>query len=115
MDTNVLDELESNAEKRGAYSTPAALAQFLVNWAIRSQNDSAIDISCGDGVFLEAIAYRLVFLGGDISAIKQITGIEIDPATAKKAYDLASQLLSGTTFPFHPSFLISLLILLFSL
>jgi len=87
MSTNVIEELESNAKTRGAYSTPMALAQFLVNWAIRSQNDFAIDISCGDGVFLEAIAHQLVFLGGDISAINRITGIEIDPATAKQAHD----------------------------
>jgi adenine-specific DNA-methyltransferase len=58
-----------------------------VSWAIRSPSDHAIDQSCGDGIFLEEIANRLLFLGGEAATINQITGIEIDEATAKQASD----------------------------
>ncbi len=76
-----------NDRMRGAYSTPDILAQFLVSWAIRNPSDLIIDPCCGDGVFLEAIANRLLFLGGNASAIKQITGVEIDPLIANESYD----------------------------
>jgi adenine-specific DNA-methyltransferase len=75
----------TDVRMRGAYTTPDAIAQFLVSWAIRSPNDLAIDPSCGDGIFLEAIANRLLFLGGETATIKQITGVEIDRAAAEQA------------------------------
>ena len=79
--------LEADTKRRGDYTTPAILAQFLVSWAIRNPSDLAIDPCCGDGVFLEAIADRLLFLGGEESAIQQITGVEIDPSAAKQSSD----------------------------
>ena len=83
----ISDTQKRDVRMRGAYTTPDILAQFLVSWAIRSPNDLAIDPCCGDGVFLEAIANRLLFLGGEESAIQQITGVEIDPFTAKQSHD----------------------------
>jgi len=83
----ISDTEKKETRKQGAYPTPSILAQFLVSWAIRSPSDFAIDPCCGDGVFLEAIANRLLFLGGEESAIQQITGVEIDPSTAKQSYD----------------------------
>jgi adenine-specific DNA-methyltransferase len=81
----VLTEAENDIKQRGAYNTPQMIAHFLVSWAIRNPSDSAIDISCGDGVFLEEAANRLLFLGGDLSNLAQVTGVEIDPETAKQA------------------------------
>ena len=81
------DTQKREMRMRGAYTTPDILAQFLVSWAIRNPSDLAIDPCCGDGVFLEAIANRLLFLGGEESAIHQITGVEIDPSTARQSHD----------------------------
>ena len=83
----ISDTEKKGTRKRGAYTTPSILAQFLVSWAIRSPSDLSIDPCCGDGVFLEAIANRLLFLGGEESTIQQITGVEIDPSTAKQSHD----------------------------
>lgn len=83
----ISDTRETDARKRGAYTTPDVLAQFLVSWAVRSPSDLAIDSCCGDGVFLEAIANRFLFLGGEESSIQQITGVEIDASTAKQSHD----------------------------
>lgn len=88
MTLGVISDIQkTEAKMRGDYTTPDILAQFLVSWAIRSPSDLAIDTCCGDGVFLEAIANRLLFLGGEESAIHQITGVEIDPPTAKQSHD----------------------------
>lgn len=81
------DIQKTDIKLRGAYNTPDILAQFLVSWAIRSQSDIAIDMCCGDGAFLDAIAKRLLYLGGEESAIRNITGIEIDPLTAERSHD----------------------------
>ena len=71
---------------RGGYYTSPHLANWLAKWAIRKRNDTVLEPSCGDGVFLEAAAARLVQLGTRGPAISdQLTGIEIIPAEAEKA------------------------------
>src|SRR2546426_3770305 len=68
----------------GAFDTPEPLAEFLVSWAIRSPVDKIIDPCCGAGVFLEASAKRLLFLGAEPSFLgSQMTGIEISPSQAE--------------------------------
>jgi adenine-specific DNA-methyltransferase len=69
----------------GAYWTPPKLASVLVDWAVRHPTDRVIDPSCGDGVFLEAAANRLAFLGSHGDAGDRLVGTEIDPKSARRA------------------------------
>lgn len=69
----------------GAYWTPPKLAAVLVEWAVRHPGDRVIDPSCGDGVFLEAAANRLAFLGSHGETGTQLVGMEIDKGSARQA------------------------------
>jgi adenine-specific DNA methylase len=71
---------------RGGYYTPTDIAAWLVRWAVRSPRDAALEPSCGDGVFLAAVAARLVDFGARAQdVLRQIYGIEIEPDEAGKA------------------------------
>ena len=63
-----------SARERGAYFTPAALAETLCRWAVRP-GDRVLDPACGDGVFLRAARG----MGA------RATGYDIDPASARAA------------------------------
>lgn len=52
-----------NRRERGAYFTPANLARFLADWAIRSSDDVVLDPSAGLGSLMEAAANRAEALG----------------------------------------------------
>lgn len=65
-----------HAKAYGAYYTGAAVAEFLVRWALRAADDTVLDPSFGGGVFLEAAAERLASLGGN--GFKQVYGAELD-------------------------------------
>ena len=54
---------------RGGYYTSPQIAAWLANWAIRKPSDTVLEPSCGDGVFLEAAASRLIQLGGSTKSI----------------------------------------------
>lgn len=71
---------------RGGYYTPTAVAEWMSCLAVRSGADHVLEPSCGDGVFLEAAAKRLLALGArSAEAAAQIQGIEVVPEEAKKA------------------------------
>lgn len=71
---------------RGGYYTPKAISGFLADWAIRSKNMSVLEPSCGDGIFVEAAADRLLRLRASCSKLgSQIVGWEIDESEAEKA------------------------------
>ncbi len=73
---------------RGGYYTPAALAEWLCAWAVRSKTDLVLEPSCGDGVFLEAASKQLKALGvRREKRAQQLFGVEVVPAEAKKAAD----------------------------
>jgi len=55
----------------GAYFTPELLAQALVCWSVRTENDRLLDPSCGDGRF--------------IAAHRSSVGIEQEPESAETA------------------------------
>jgi hypothetical protein len=66
----------------GAFYTPPTAADFIADWAIRSDNERVLEPSFGGGTFLRAIsqaAFRKGF------ADVHITGIEIDPAVHARA------------------------------
>ena len=68
---------------RGGYYTPAGIADFIIEWAIRTPNDSVLEPSCGDGSFLAAVQKRNHALGCDERC--RVIGIELDSAEAVKA------------------------------
>jgi len=61
----------SPQKEAGAYYTPDVVAECLLAWALRSDDDRLLDPSCGDGRF--------------ISGHKNSVGIEQDPIAAKAA------------------------------
>lgn len=63
----------------GAVYTPPRVAAALVRWAVRSPEDTVLDPSCGEGVFLSAARTRLADLG---TRTPRCVGVDIDPATA---------------------------------
>lgn len=63
----------------GAVYTPARVAAAMTRWAIRSPNDSVLDPSCGEGVFLAAAHTRLADLG---SRKRKVQGVDIDHEVA---------------------------------
>lgn len=79
-----------DAKAMGAYYTDAAVAAFLVWWAVRSSDDKVMDPSFGGGVFLRTACKALAHLGGDPS--KQVLGVEMDADThARTGALLASE------------------------
>ena len=64
---------------RGAFFTPAPIAEFITAWAIRSAADRVLDPSCGDAAFLVPAIERLRSLG---AARPSAEGVEIDGPTA---------------------------------
>jgi adenine-specific DNA-methyltransferase len=63
----------------GAVYTPPRVAAALTRWAVRTSNESVLDPSCGEGVFLAAARTRLADLG---SRNPKCVGVDIDPKTA---------------------------------
>ena len=78
-------EMATQVEQKelGAYYTSSRVAEVLVGWAIRGHEDRVLDPSCGEGVFLEAAAARVIALKG--RPLSQIHGIEIDPKVFRQA------------------------------
>jgi adenine-specific DNA-methyltransferase len=72
---------------RGAFFTPPEMAQFLIEWAIRSKNDRVLEPSCGEAAFLQPAARRLRQLGARGS--DQLHGVELHQASAREAKRLA--------------------------
>lgn len=69
---------ESVEKLRGGYYTPADLAFFASRWVAHVKPERILEPSCGDGVFLEALALTT-------TRSSEITAIEYDPVEAHKA------------------------------
>lgn len=54
--------LAEDRKARGAFFTPAPIAEFMVHWAVRSSRDRIMDPSCGDAAFLLPATHRLAEL-----------------------------------------------------
>lgn len=84
---------------RGGYYTPKPIAEFLAEWAIRTQTDRILEPSCGDGIFLTCAADVLLRRGAvDRSVPDLIQGVEIDAEEVDKALERvrSSQVLPQT-------------------
>ena len=70
----------SDARKaRGAFFTPAPIARFIVDWAVRRAGDSVLDPSCGDAAFLAPAATKLL----ELSSVRQVAACVRKPATGE--------------------------------
>ncbi len=54
---------------RGAFFTPPEIARFMVDWAVRSKDDTVLEPSCGEAAFLLPAAQRLHELGATKRAV----------------------------------------------
>ncbi|MCO0598512.1 class I SAM-dependent methyltransferase [Peribacillus butanolivorans] len=78
---------------RGGYYTPAGIAEFLAQWAIRSSENKVLEPSCGDGSFVEQTIKRLATIGASAEAIPNLVkGIELDPYEAEKVIEKSNSL-----------------------
>jgi len=79
--------VDLDADKlRGGYYTSAHVAQWLCDWAIQSPDDTVLEPSCGNGIFLQAAAQRLQTLGAPPAKVAQsLTGVEIIAAERESA------------------------------
>jgi len=71
---------------RGGYYTPAPIADFLCDWALRRPTDRVLEPSCGDGAVLESAVRHLLARGTKPAALgSQVRGIELLEEEAEKA------------------------------
>lgn len=71
---------------RGAFFTPAEIARFIADWAVRSPSDTVLEPTCGEASFLLSAGERLRVLGcDDRSWGRQLRGIEIHKESAENA------------------------------
>lgn len=93
----------------GAFYTPPAMADALVQWAVRSASDRVLDPSFGGLVFLRAAQDRLLQLGAQAEDLgAQIHGLEVDRDAYRAAIDRSGAsvppegLLLGDFFAIEP-------------
>lgn len=68
----------------GAFYTPEPVAEFLVEWAVRSKKDNIMDPGTGEGVFMKKSINKLIQLGNKKSAIgNRVFGVEYETEAYK--------------------------------
>jgi tRNA1(Val) A37 N6-methylase TrmN6 len=77
----------------GSYYTCQRIAEYLTSWAIRAENDSFLEPSFGDGVFVEAAISR--YQQFNINNEPQIFAIELQPAVYSKYMENANIHING--------------------
>lgn len=71
---------------RGAFFTPDALCRYVVDWAIRSADDTVLEPSCGEAAFLLSAGERLKALGFDGAGGRvALHGVELHEESAAHA------------------------------
>ena len=83
-------QVTATKKARGAFYTPRELADYLTRWAIRTPNDSVVEPSCGEAVFLEAAWAELRARGRSTAPPIAIHGYEIDKTASEAARELVS-------------------------
>lgn len=73
----------------GAFYTPPAMAGALVDWAVRTPDDTVLDPSFGGLAFLNEARRRLAELGVGAPA-RQLYGADVDPDAFERAAALAT-------------------------
>lgn len=79
-------------KERGAFFTPAPIAEFLATWAINGKPDAQVlDPTCGEAVFLLSAAAHLRLLGAKGDLQQQLFGVDLHQASLTTAADLLAQ------------------------
>lgn len=73
---------------RGAFFTPALIARYVTEWAVRSPNDTVLEPSCGEAAFLLEAGRRLEELGAPSTLAGQLHGAELHAHSAATALSL---------------------------
>lgn len=76
---------------RGAFFTPEPIASFVVDWAIRSADDSVLEPSCGEAAFLTHAVTRLAQFNTGLALPPRVDGVEIHGASADEARRLVRE------------------------
>lgn len=67
-----------NRKERGAFFTPAPIAEFLASWAIKDKRDARVlDPTCGEAVFLLSAAAHLRSLDAEGNLKDQLFGVDL--------------------------------------
>jgi len=79
-------ENESPTKLRGGYYTDPDIASFLLRWVLEISPRSILEPSCGDGVFIHALAQL------NSKAVTSFVALEIEESEATKAKEKAGSL-----------------------
>lgn len=83
---NRLTDVAPARKARGAFFTPAVVAEHIVEWAVRDPRDRVLEPSCGEAEFLIAAGARVKALTrDDATTSPEIFGIEIHHESAERA------------------------------
>lgn len=77
-------ELRESRKERGAFFTPAPIARFIADWAVRSPEDAVLEPSTGEAVFLHQAGGTVAALGGSVSP-GQFMGVDIHAGSVERA------------------------------
>ena len=92
-------EPATDRKARGAFFTPPEIADFLCAWAIRDKSDARVlDPTCGEAVFLQAAADRLIGQGRVAAELaSQLVGFDVHAESLLRASTLLRQEDAGAT------------------
>lgn len=76
---------------RGAFFTPEPLASFVVDWAIRSADDTVLEPSCGEAAFLTHAVSALREYNQGLPIAPRVDGVEIHGESADEARRLVRE------------------------
>lgn len=79
----VVSDTAELRKARGAFFTPDPIASFVVDWAIRSADDSVLEPSCGEAAFLTHAVTALRAFSPLVPP--RVSGVEIHAASAAEA------------------------------
>lgn len=82
--------LGSATKGAGAFFTPASVARYVTDWAVRATHERILEPSCGEASFLLAAVDRLTELRGtgDTDQLAALDGIELHEDSARAARGL---------------------------
>jgi adenine-specific DNA-methyltransferase len=96
--------IEGYEKLRGGYYTPRKIAEYITEWAVRTETNTVLEPSCGDGVFIETICNKLRKLGCEETAISnQVLGVELDPTEMSKAAQNSATVINQDFFTYYRS------------
>jgi adenine-specific DNA-methyltransferase len=87
---DVAVDTASLRKARGAFFTPAPVAEYVTRWALRSASDRVLEPSCGEAAFLLAAVDRQaeMALAAPDEPLGDLAGVELHEASAESARTL---------------------------